>query len=101
MSDLNVRLIQSSENYYCIIRLAVSQLMRSDVLLVCDDDVIPNTNYISKFMAKYEQYGPEAVLGCRGHVFREHSLDIEKPHLFWNDYCNLKFFNEAQPDRQV
>lgn len=101
MGRLNIRLIQSSENYYCVIRLAVSQLMRSGILLVCDDDIIPNPNYISTFMMKYEQYGPEAVIGCRGHVFRQHSLYIEQPHLFWKDYCNMKFFDESQPDRQV
>ena len=101
MSSLNLRLIQSSENYYCIIRLAVSQLMRSNLLLVCDDDVIPNPNYISKFMAKHEQYGPKAVLGCRGHVFKQHPLNVEKPHLFWREYCDMKFFDESQPDRQV
>ena len=101
MSDLNIRLIQSTENYYCIVRLAVSHLMQSDVLLICDDDVIPNPNYISKFMAKYEQYGSRSVIGCRGHVFRHHSLYVEHPHLFWEDYCNMKFFDEAKPDQQV
>ena len=98
---LNIRLIQSSENYYCIIRFAVSQLMRSELLLVCDDDVLPNPNYISTFVAKYREYGPRAVIGCRGHVFRQHLLDVEKPHLFWEDYCNMKFYGEGKPDRQV
>ena len=98
---LNIRLIQSSENYYCVIRFAVSQLMSSELLLVCDDDVLPNPNYISKFVAKYVEYGHRAVIGCRGHVFRQHSLDVEKPHLFWEDYCNMKFFDEGKPDRQV
>lgn len=98
---LNLRLIQSSENYYCIIRFAISQLMHSELLLVCDDDVLPNPNYISKFVAKYEEYGPRAVIGCRGHVFRQHSLYVDQPHLFWEDYCNMKFFDERKPDRQV
>ena len=101
MNDLNIRLIQSTENYYCIIRLAVSQLMRSNILLVCDDDIIPGPNFISKYMAKYKQYGPEAVIGCRGHVFKQHSLYDQEPHLFWEDYHNMKFFSESQPDRQV
>ena len=101
MSELNIRLIQSSENYYCVIRLATSQLIRSDILLVCDDDVIPNPNYVSTFMAKHKHYGSNAVLGCRGHVFKQHSLYVEKPHLFWEDYNNMKFFDEDKPDRQV
>ena len=100
-SRLNLRLIQSSENYYCIVRLAVSQLMQSELLLVCDDDVIPSPSYISKFLAKYEEYGPRAVVGCRGHVFRQHMLNVDRPHLFWEDYSNMRFYDEAQPDRQV
>ena len=101
MKSLNLCLIQSSENYYCIIRLAVSQLMQSDLMLICDDDVVPKPNYISTFMAKYKEYGPEAVLCCRGHLFKHHLMDVEKPHLFWEDYDNMEFFDESVPDRQV
>ena len=100
-SRLNLRLIQSSENYYCIVRLAVSHLMLSDLLLVCDDDVVPNTNFISKFVAKFKEYGPRAAIGCRGHVFRQHAMYVDQPHLFWEDYSNMKFFDERKPDRQV
>ena len=101
MKSLNLRLIQSSKNYYCIIRLAVSQLMQSDLMLICDDDVVPKPNYISTFMAKYKEYGPEAVLCCRGHLFKQHVMDVEKPHLFWEDYNNMEFFDESVPDQQV
>ena len=101
MKTLNIRLIQSSENYYCIIRLAVSRLMYSNLLLICDDDVVPYTNYISTFIAKYQQYGPRAVLCCRGHVFASHTLNEENPQKFWEDYENIKFFDESLPDRQV
>jgi hypothetical protein len=101
MERLNIRLIQSTENYYCIIRLAVVRLMYSDILLICDDDVVPHPNYISTFMSKYEEYGPRAVLCCRGHVFASHALDEENPGKFWKDYEDLKFFDETQPDRQI
>ena len=100
-TDLNLRLIQSTENYYCIIRLAVSHLMQSNLLLVCDDDIVPKPNFVSRFVAKYEEYGPDAVLGSRGHVFRQHRLSTEAPHLFWEDYCHMKFFDESVSDRQV
>ena len=99
--SMNIRLIQSSENYYCIIRLAVAQLMQSDLLLICDDDTLPEPNYISKFIAKYEQYGPKAVLCCRGHIFKPHALSEESPHTFWENYQHLKFFDEDKPDQQV
>ena len=101
MEKLNLRLIQSSENYYCIIRLAVTQLMRSDIMLICDDDVVPNSNYISTFMSKYEKYGERAVICCRGHLFKQHTLNTEDPHQFWKDYQDMKFFDETIPDREV
>lgn len=98
---LNIRLIQSSENYYCIIRLAVVRLMRSNILLICDDDIVPAQAYISTFMAKYKQHGPRAVLCCRGHVFGQHILNEENPHKFWEDYEHMRFFDEKAPERQV
>ena len=103
MKKLNIRLIQSSQNYYCIIRLAVANLMQSDLLLICDDDVVPGPNYISTFLSKYEQYGPEAAICCRGHVFGQHSLNDEDPHEFWKSYKNqtLNFCNEKLEDMQV
>ena len=103
MKKLNIRLIQSSQNYYCIIRLAVANLMQSDLLLICDDDVVPGPNYITTFLSKYEQYGPKAAICCRGHVFAQHLLHEEDPHQFWKTHYNeyLKFCSEKQPDRQV
>ena len=103
MEKLNIRLIQSSQNYYCIIRLAVANLMQSELLLICDDDVVPQQNYISTFISKYEQYGPRVALSCRGHIFGQHSLNDEDPHQFWKSYYNdaLKFCSEKLPDRQV
>ncbi len=106
MQVLNIRLIQSSENYYCIVRLAVSKLMRSNLLLICDDDVIPEKGYISTFVSKFKQYGPRVVLCCRGHVFSPHTLNEEEPQRVWDeseewDNKILKFFDERVPDRQV
>ena len=101
MKELNIRCIQSSENYYCIIRLATAHLMRSNMMLICDDDVIPSSRYISSFMSKFAEYGPRAVLGCRGHVFTQHTLNEEEPHRIWDEYEHLRFFSETEPDRQV
>ena len=103
MDDLNIRLIQSSQNYYCIIRLAVANLMQSDLLLICDDDVVPKANYISTFISKYEKYGRRVALCCRGHIFGQHSLNEEDPHEFWKSYCNesLLFCSEKLSDREV
>ena len=101
MKELNIRCIQSSENYYCVIRLATAHLMRSNMMLICDDDVIPSSCYISSFMSKFAEYGPRAVLGFRGHVFTQHAVNEEEPHRVWDDYDHLRFFSETEPDRQV
>jgi hypothetical protein len=50
---VDIRLIHSSINYYCIVRLAIAQLMRSPLLLICDDDVVPTRRYVAHFIAKY------------------------------------------------
>jgi glycosyltransferase involved in cell wall biosynthesis len=104
MEKLNIRLIQSTENYYCIIRLAVAKLVRSDYLLVCDDDIVPHDNFISTFVSKYEEYGPRAALCCRGHIFGLHRMNLEQPDKFWNDpddeYIKI-YFDEKKPDRQI
>ena len=101
MKQLNIRLIQSSENFYCIVRLSAVRLMQSDMLLICDDDVVPKPHYISLLMMKFKEYGPEAVICCRGHTFGQHTLNEEEPHLCWENYENLKFFDETIPDRKV
>jgi|GEM_PF-1435003 len=97
---LELKVIHSTENFYCVIRLAIASLIRSDFILVCDDDVKPLPGYISLFMEKAKEY-PDSVLCCRGHVFKPHSLNEEEPQRFWTDYEHLAFFDEASSDRQV
>lgn len=101
VGSLNMKQIDSSENFYCIIRLAVVHLMRSNFMLICDDDVIPKPKFISRFLQKYDQYGGNVVLGCRGHTFERHDLDEEEPQLCWEDYENLHFHSEEEDDTQV
>ena len=98
---LHLKLIHSTENYYCIIRLAAASLMRSDVMIICDDDVIPRENFVERFLTKYNEYGPNAVLCCRGHVFDDHELDEEKPQQCWEEYENLRFYGQEKDDMQV
>ena len=98
---LQITLIQSSKNYYCIVRLAIPKLMRSDLLLICDDDVVPNKNYVSTFLTKFKKYGPRAILCFRGDIFGQHSLNEEEPHLFWKDRKHIHFCGEDKEDCQV
>ena len=97
---LDLKVIHSTENFYCVIRLAVASLIRSDFILVCDDDVKPLPGYISLFMEKAKEY-PDSVLCCRGHLFKPHVLNEEEPQRFWTDYEYLEFFDESKSDRQV
>ena len=98
---LNMKQIDSSENFYCIIRLAVAHLMRSNFMLICDDDVIPKPKFVQRFLQKYDQYGDDVVLCCRGHTFMQHNLNEEEPQLCWEEYENLRFHGEEEDDRQV
>lgn len=98
---LDITLIQSSFNYYCVVRLAAASLVRSPDILICDDDVIPSTHYVARFMSKRREYGPEAVLCIRGHVFLPHDMDEENPGRIWTDYEHIRFFDEGVDDRQV
>lgn len=98
---LNLKLIQSSENYYCITRLAAGSLMRGEALLVCDDDVLPEPGYVSKFVNGINRYGPDAIICARGHIFLPHQLNEEEPDRVWRLQENLLFFDEKEPDRRV
>lgn len=101
VQGLNMKIIDSSENFYCIIRLAVAHLMRSDIMLICDDDVIPQPSFIQRFLQKYKQYGPNVALCCRGHTFMRHELNEEEPEHCWEDYEHLRFHGEKEEDTQV
>ena len=91
---LDLKVIHSTENFYFVIRLAIASLIRSDFILICDDDVKPLPGYISLFMEKAKEYS-DSVLCCRGHVFKPHVLNEEEPGRFWTDYEHLAFFDEA------
>jgi len=101
MKDLNIQLIHSSQNYYYVVRLAATRLMQSKNLLVCDDDVIPKPDYLSSFVSKLKEYGPKAVICCRGHIFRQHSLNEEQPEQLWENHEHFKFLDENVADQQV
>ncbi len=98
---LPLTVIHSSQNFYCIVRLSMAHLIRSELMIICDDDVIPGPDYVATFLEKWAEYGPRAVLCCRGHVFHSHQLSEENPHHFWRDYEHMTFFDEAVDDCQV
>ena len=106
IQPLNITLIQSSCNYYCAIRFAVKELMKSDLMLIIDDDIQPSPGYVQRFVDKYHQYGPRATICCRGHIFPEHSVNEENPHIEWEleqkQKSNLfQFRDQSKPDCRV
>lgn len=62
----SIQIIHSSTNHQCIPRLAMVPLMRSDKLLVIDDVMLPNHNFVSTFVNESEIMGPSAVLCLSG-----------------------------------
>jgi GT2 family glycosyltransferase len=100
-SRLTMRVMHSSENLYCGIRFAAPNLMRSDVLVVCDDDVLPEPNYLSKLWRKHKQYGVDAVVCARGHTFLPHELDAQQPEQMWRTQEYIEFHDESEPDQPV
>ncbi len=100
-SGLQVQVIHSTENYYCMVRLAMPSIMRGPLLLICDDDVQPTEGYISRFHDKWLEYGPEAAICARGHLFLPHKLDEEDPERVWREQVHLEFYDEADEDRRV
>ena len=98
---LMLKAIHSSEDFCSEIRMALTSLIRSDLLLICDEDVLPQPNYISTFLTKHEKYGPDSVICASGSVFLPHTLDYENPAHAWNQPGTIKLFDESEPDRQV
>lgn len=98
---LNIRIIQSTENYYCAMRLSMAHIMQSDYLIICDDDVQPNETYIQTFWDKFQQYGPEAILCARGHKFKPHELNEDAPDEVWRQHRKIKFYDESQEDLKI
>jgi glycosyltransferase involved in cell wall biosynthesis len=100
-SRLAIRVISSSENLYCAVRLAAPALMRSDALMICDDDVVPGPHYLQTFWDKHVQYGPRSVISARGHTFLPHRLDTDDPQRVWREQRLVQFHDEFGEDRQV
>jgi hypothetical protein len=91
---LHLRLINSTENFYCIIRAAMASLIKSEVMLYCDDDVLPSSGYISFFYEKYKEYGEDSVICLRGHKFYPHQLNEGNPEEAWLNNRDIIFYDE-------
>lgn len=100
-STMAIRVMHSSDNLYCAIRFAVPALMRSDLLMICDDDVVPGPGYLWTFWKKHRQYGPQSVISARGHTFLPHTLDTDEPDRVWREQKVVLFHDESADDREI
>ncbi|XP_055329290.1 uncharacterized protein LOC129581980 [Paramacrobiotus metropolitanus] len=99
-SQRSLELVNSTANYYCSVRFAIASLMKSDNLLICDDDILPENNFIRFFMEARAVH-PEDVLCLRGHKFLPHELNYDDPTLVWNDYQKLRFVGDDKPEQYI
>jgi glycosyltransferase involved in cell wall biosynthesis len=98
---LSIRVIHSSDNLYCAVRFAAPALMRSELLMICDDDVLPAPEYLRTFWEKHERYGPRSVICARGHTFLPHRLDTDQPDRVWREQKLVLFHDESVDDREI
>jgi hypothetical protein len=96
----SLRLISSSENLYCSVRLAMPVIMRSECLLICDDDVLPGLGFARFFMDAHRKH-PRDILCVRGHVFHPHELNPDDPREVWVGYEHLRFVGDEGPEQSV
>jgi hypothetical protein len=94
-AGLATRVIHSSDNVYCSMRLAVPAIARSDVLLVCDDDVLPEPHYVRTLYDAHRRLGPDVAVCLRGHVFQPHRLNLDDPARVWRREEHLTFHDQA------
>lgn len=98
--DIDLRVIHSSANLLCRVRLAMPAIMRSDVLVVCDDDVLVEPCYLSELVAAHDRHRDE-VLCFRGHRFLPHVLDEDHPERVWTGHESLVFSDQFEPEQFV
>ena len=95
-----LELISSTVNHYCIIRACMLHLMHSDLLLICDDDVIPRQSFVQFFVNAHDQHKKD-VLAVRGHKFLPHQLNHANPREEWENYQHVQFVDDDQPEQLV
>ncbi len=96
-----IRIINSSDNIYCSMRMAVPAFARSKTLMICDDDVVPEPTYLRVLFDAWRRHGEDAVICVRGHVIHPHALDLDNPDQAWITEKDMTFYDEAAPECMV
>jgi len=95
-----LELISSTSNHYCIIRACMLRLMRSDLLLICDDDIIPKQSFV-QFFVDAHQHHKKDILAVRGHKFLPHQLNHADPRAEWITFKHVGFVDDNEPEQLV
>jgi len=77
------------------------RLMRSEHLMICDDDVLPAPGDLQRFWAKHAAYGSRSAICARGHTFLPHALDMDQPDRAWREERAILFHDESVEDREI
>uniref|UniRef100_A0A914Q996 Glycosyltransferase 2-like domain-containing protein n=1 Tax=Panagrolaimus davidi TaxID=227884 RepID=A0A914Q996_9BILA len=99
-NKIQIELISSSENHVCSVRFAISMLMQSEKLLICDDDIIPGPEYIDFFMKNNADH-PRDVLCVRGNKFLPHIMPEKNVHKIWTNYDAFEFLDDFQDECSI
>ena len=102
----NFAFIESSENYYCIVRSAVATLIDSPYFFLLDDDVIPQPQMLSRFMSKINQCKkPEKTVLCvRGIEFIHYDVHLnfnQDSTKVWDEWMGMKFYDQKAEERKI
>lgn len=97
----DAHIIDSSENVYCLSRLAVVPLLKAPALLIVDDDVLPGPRYVETFYSEWLKHGENTVLCARGHRFKNTPIDEDNPDTVWEKWDKVDFFDEAAEECEV
>lgn len=96
----NLELIQSTGNHFASIRFSLPPLVKSERILICDDDIIPGPGFIQFFMENHSRH-PDDILCVRGHYFKSHELPKANPEFTWKYYKHVRFADDCAPERLI
>lgn len=94
-------IISSNDNVFCLSRLALVPLVNSPAILIIDDDVIPGPGYVERFHSAWRRCGEHAVICARGHRFKPHPVNEERPAAIWDDWEDISFHDESVAEMEV
>ena len=113
-TDLPVTVISSNRNFGTSERYVMAAIIKNEIAMFCDDDIIPKPGFLDHLLAHYK---PNRILGVTGRIFKDdyedavrnqiESFNIEAPvkvdfvvgYLMMTHRKNLLGFNYSNAAR--